>query len=72
MNTQPLLTIGAIFTSLKVAVVAIITVVALSAGWDEAMTAAVVGAGAAITLAIGDIIAYALTWNRVSPIEEDE
>lgn len=67
MQTEPVYTIGAVFTSLKVAIVAIITVVALGLGLDEAMTAAVIGAGSAITLAVGDIVGYVLTRNRVSP-----
>ena len=67
MNTEPVYTIGAIFTSLKIAVVAVLTVVALGLQLDEAMTAAIIGAGSAITLAVGDLIGYVLTRNRVSP-----
>lgn len=67
MKDEPVIAIGTIFTSLKVAVVSILTVIAISQGWDEVMTGAVIGAGSAITLAIGDIIAYVLTRDRVSP-----
>lgn len=67
MTSEPVYTIGAIFTSLKVAVVAVLTVVALGMELDEAMTAAVIGAGSALTLAIGDVLGYVLTRNRVSP-----
>lgn len=67
MSTEPLYSIAAIFTSAKVAVVAVITVVAISAEWDSTMTAAVIGAGAAITLAVGDIAGAILTHDRVSP-----
>lgn len=69
MQTEPVYTIGAVFTSLKIAVVAVVTVVALALELDEAMTAAVVGAGAAVTLAVGDILGYVLTRARVSPSE---
>ncbi len=67
MSTEPLYSITAIITSVKVAVVAAITVFAIAAGWDSTMTAAVIGAGAAITLAIGDIIGAVLAHDRVTP-----
>ena len=72
MSTEPLYSITAIFTSLKVAVVSIISVIAITASWDEPLKLAVVGAGAAITLAIGDIVAAILTHDRVSPVVPTE
>ena len=72
MSTEPLYSIAATFTSIKVAVVAIITVVAISASWDSTMTAAVIGAGAAITLAVGDIASAVLTHDRVTPVKPTE
>lgn len=67
MTTEPVYTIGAVFTSLKLAIVAIITVVALALQLDEAMTAAVIAAGSAITLAVGDVVGYVLTRRKVTP-----
>ncbi|RLB44776.1 MAG: hypothetical protein DRH30_00540 [Deltaproteobacteria bacterium] len=68
MSTEPLYSIAAIFTSMKVAVISVITVVAISMEWDSTMTAAVIGAGSAITLAIGDIVGAVLTHDRVTPV----
>jgi len=67
MSNEPVITIGTVFTSIKLAVTAIITAWALQAGLPEGETAAYVGAGAALTIAIGDIVGYFLTRRRVSP-----
>lgn len=67
MENEPVITIGALFTSIKVAVTAIITAWALQAGLSEEETVAYVGAGAAITIAVGDSIGYFLTRRRVTP-----
>lgn len=69
MNREPVVSIGVVFTSLKVAVVSLLTVVAISLQLDEATTGAIIGAGSAITLAIGDIVAYALTRPTVTPVD---
>jgi hypothetical protein len=68
MTNEPVLSIGAVFTSLKAAVIAVLTVVALQLNMDANSTAAVIGAGAAITLAVGDIFGYYLTRQQVTPI----
>ena len=67
MSTEPLYSITAIFTSLKLAVISVVTVIAISAEWDDVMKAAVVGAAAALTMAIGDIVGAILTHDRVTP-----
>lgn len=68
MNTEPVYTIGGIVTSLKVAVVAVITAVALGAQWSAEMTAATIGAASAIVILVGDILGYVLTRPRVTPV----
>lgn len=68
MNNEPVLSIGAVFTSLKAAVIAVLTVVALQLNLDANQTAAVIGAGAAITLAVGDIFGYYFTRQQVTSI----
>lgn len=65
--SEPVLSIGAVFTSLKLAVTAILALLALQLKMDEASTVALVSAGAAITIAVGDILAYYLTRERVTP-----
>jgi hypothetical protein len=68
VNAEPVYTLGAIFTSLKVAVVSVLTVVALALQLDEAMTAAVIGAGSAIIVVVGDVLGYVLTRERVTSV----
>jgi hypothetical protein len=70
VSTEPVVTIGAVFTSLKVAVTAVLTIVALQLEMDAEQTAALIGAGAAITIAIGDILGYVLTRDRVTPVTQ--
>lgn len=67
-ENEPVRSIGAVFLSLKAAVIAVITVIAVSAHWDDVLTGAVIGAGAAITVAIGDIIVMVLTREKVTPV----
>ena len=68
MNNEPVLSIGAVFTSLKAAVIAVLTVVALQLNLDANQTAAVIGAGAALTLAVGDIFGYYFTRQQVTSV----
>jgi hypothetical protein len=68
VEREPVVSIGAVFTSLKLAVTALLTVMALQLNMDEGATAALIGAGAAITIAVGDIVAYILTRDRVTPV----
>lgn len=69
MNTEPVYTIGLLITSTEAAVVALLTVAVLAAGLesDAPLAVAIIGAGSALTLAIGNVIGYYLTRNRVSP-----
>ncbi len=66
--TEPVVTIGAVFTSLKVAVTAVLTVVALQLEMTPEMTAAVIGAGAALTIAVGDTLGFLVTRGSVTPV----
>lgn len=70
MNTEPVYTIGLLITSTEAAVVALLTVAVLAAGLeaDAPLAVAIIGAGSAVTLAIGNVIGYYLTRNRVSPV----
>lgn len=67
---EPVINIGAVFTSLKLAVTAVITVIALQLELSEAATASLVAAGAAITIAIGDVLTYLMTRKQVTPIAQ--
>jgi hypothetical protein len=69
VRTEPVYTIGAIITSVELAVVAVLTVVVLAMGMeqDAPMAVAIIGAGSALTVAIGNIIGYWMTRSRVSP-----
>ena len=69
-SSEPVLSIGAVFTSLKLAITALLALVALQLKMDAASTTALVSAGAAITIAVGDIFAYYLTRARVTPTEQ--
>lgn len=70
MNTEPVFTIGLLITSTEAAVVALLTVAVLAFGLeaDAPLAVAIIGAGSAVTLAIGNVIGYYLTRNRVSPV----
>jgi len=69
MRTEPVYTIGTVITAVEVAVVAVLTVVVLAAGYDQdaPMAVAIIGAGSSLTLAVGNVIGYWLTRNRVTP-----
>lgn len=69
MESEPVYTIGLLVTSTEAAVVALLTVAVLAAGLesDAPMAVAIIGAGSAVTLAIGNVIGYVLTRRRVSP-----
>lgn len=67
--SEPVINIGAVFTSLKLAVTAVIAVIAVVLEMDETATIALTSAGAAITIAVGDIVGYFLTRNQVTPIQ---
>lgn len=69
MNTEPVITIGAIVTSIEAAIVALLTVAVLAAGLeaDTPLAVAIIGAGSAVTLAVGNVAGYVLTRRRVSP-----
>ena len=69
MTGEPVLTIGALITSMETAIVALLTVAVLAAGLeqDTPMAVAIIGAGSAVTLAAGNGIGYWLTRRRVSP-----
>jgi len=70
MNSEPVVTIGTVFTSLKLAVTAVIAVIALQLEMDANATVMLTSAGAALTIAIGDIVAYILTRDRVTPVSD--
>lgn len=69
MNREPVYTIGLLITSTEAAVVALLTVAVLAAGLesDAPLAVAIIGAGSAVTLAVGNLIGYRLTRQRVSP-----
>ena len=67
---QPLITIQAVFTSIKAAVIAVLTIVAIQLQMDEVSTAAFIGAGAAITTAVGDVLALLYARPRVTPVAD--
>lgn len=70
MNSEPVYTIGLLITSTEAAVVALLTVAVIAFGLeqDAPLAVAIIGAGSAVTLAIGNVIGYWLTRNRVSPV----
>jgi len=70
MNNEPVYTIGLLITSTQAAVVALVTVLVLAMDLDpaEPLGAALIGAGATVTLAIGNLVGYYLTRQRVSPV----
>jgi len=70
VNSEPVYTIGLLITSTEAAVVALLTVAVLAAGLDSdaPLAVAIIGAGSAVTLAIGNVIGYYVTRNRVSPV----
>jgi hypothetical protein len=70
MNSEPVVSIGAVFTSLKLAVTAVIAIMAIQLEMDEAATIALTSAGAAITIAVGDIIGYLMTRDKVTPVAD--
>lgn len=69
MNSEPVYTIGLLITSTEAAVVALLTVAVLLLGLesDAPLAVAIIGAGSAVTLAIGNLTGYYLTRQRVSP-----
>jgi hypothetical protein len=68
MSQSPVVSIGAVFTSLKLAVTLLLAFIALQLDMDEVSTIALTSAGAAITIAVGDIIGYLLTRDQVTPV----
>ncbi len=70
MNGEPVYTIGLLITSTEAAVVALLTVAVLAFGLesDAPVAVAIIGAGSAITLAVGNLTGYWLTRRRVSPV----
>ena len=66
-ENEPVYSIGRIFTSLKLAAIAVVTIVALMMEWDDATTAAVVGGVSAIVVVAADIVGYVMTRERVTP-----
>jgi hypothetical protein len=73
MQTEPVYTIGLIITSVEAAVVALLTVGVLVAGLDQdtPVAVAIIGAGSAVTLAIGNVVGYRMTRARVTPWNGD-
>lgn len=70
MQSEPVFTIGLVITSIEAAVVALLTVGVLAAGLESEapLAVAIIGAGSAVTLAIGNVVGYWLTRSRVSPV----
>jgi hypothetical protein len=70
MRTEPVITIGAVITSIQAAVVALLTVAVLAADLDaeQGLGFAIIGAGSAVTLAVGNALSWYLTRRRVSPV----
>lgn len=68
MEREPLVTIGAVMTSVKLAVVAVVAVLVIDMDPDRA--ALVIAAASAVTIALGDILQLIIGRRRVTPASD--
>lgn len=67
MEREPLITIGAVVTSVKLAVVAVVGVIVIAAELPEELGSSLILAAGLIVVAVGDVLQLVLTRPRVTP-----